>query len=241
MSDETSKNELDQLQGNHKNHQRIKRKLQVLFLVVSLMSASVMMIGCSNKNKDNENTTVTENQDSGEEGETSDPTTTPSQDEEGNQQEQDNQTDDNTSEQGDSETDTSSENGSSNQTDETSENDSSQTDSNSGQNTTDPFFATEEGTKLYDAADAFAKAYLNQKDDVATSYMAKDVPYEALDESYSSVELLDLKLYSYDETTKDAFVSYAFVGNGDDSYTYLSMELVSEDDAYKVSMYGLEK
>lgn len=242
MSIGRSKNKLEQPQDNQNRYLRMKRKLQVLFLVVSLMSASVMMTGCSSKNKDKENATVSENQNSVEEEGTSNPTTTPTGEEEGNQQGEDNQTtDDNTSEQGDNDTDTSSGDGSNNQTGETPENNSSQTEANSGQNTTDPFFATEEGTKLYEVADAFTNAYLNQNDDVAKEYMAKDATYEGLDESYGSVQLLDLKLYSFDETTKEAYVSYAFVGNGEDSYTYLSMEIVSEEGAYKVSMYGLEK
>ena len=108
-------------------------------------------------------------------------------------------------------------------------------------NTTDPFFITEEGKKIYDVADAFATAFLNQQNDQAKEYMAKDATYDELEDAYDRVQLLDLRLYEYDETSKEASVSYTFVVNGDDSYTYLSMEMIFEDDTYKINMYGLEK
>ena len=224
---------------NQKHYLRIKRKVQVLILLVSLMSGSVLMVGCSKAKNGTENTNVSEDQDATQ----NEPsvTTTPSEDDDSTKEEENQGPDENASEQGDSETDTSGENGSNTNPGENSENENQQKEENAGQNTTEPFFATEEGAKLYEVADAFTNAYLNLNDDVAKEYMAKDAPYEGLDDSYTKVELVDLKLYSYDETTKDALLSYTIIVNGEDSYTYLTMETVYEDGAYKVSMYGLEK
>ena len=224
---------------NQKYYLRVKRKVQVLLLLVSLMSGSVLMVGCSKAKNGIENTNVSENQDETQ----NEPsvTTTPSEDEDSTQEEETQEPDENASQQGDSETDTSVENGANTNSGETSEDDNQQKEETAGQNTTEPFFATEEGAKLYEAVDAFTNAYLNLNDDVAKEYMAKDAPYEGLDEGYTTVELLDLKLYSYDERTKDALLSYTILVNGEDSYTYLTMETVYEDGAYKVSTYGLEK
>lgn len=105
----------------------------------------------------------------------------------------------------------------------------------------DPFLLTEEGANFQQVASEFAVAYLNGQDEVAQSYVAKDVNYDSVKGEYSSVELVDLRLYSYDEESKECFASYAFIGNGEDSYTYLSMELIYDGDTYRVSMFGLEK
>lgn len=224
---------------NEKLYVRIKRKVQVLLLLVSLMSGSLLMIGCSKVEFGTETNNVLENQD--ETKPEPSVTTTPSEEGESIQEEEMQEPEENASEQGDKETDTSKEDGSNTNSGQTSVNENQEKEETVGQNTSEPFFATEEGKKLYEVVDAFTNAYLNQDDDVAKEYVAKDEVYEGLDVGYTKFVLLDLKLYSYDETTKDALLSYTIILNGEDSYTYLTMETVYEDGAYKVSMYGLEK
>lgn len=107
--------------------------------------------------------------------------------------------------------------------------------------TKDKFFDTEEGERLYQVANGFAEAYLNQNEAETIKYLAQDVTYDELADPYQSIEFVDLVLYSYDEETKEASMSYTILVNGEDSYTYLALETIYEGEDYKIVAYGLEK
>lgn len=204
----------------------IKRKLQ-LICIISALSTSVLVAGCSKKSED-KNVVTTESQASTVEPEETTPipeSSEPVESENGAIQENSNKGDDDKNEPQQSVP------AEQTQTGETSNEVKSE----------DKFFYDGEGRKIYDVCTAYAKAYLEVNDEEAKKYFSKNAEYDSLVDPYKSIELLDLKCFNYDEKKKEASVSYQVILDGEDSYTYLTMDVVNENDEYKISFSGLEK
>lgn len=108
----------------------------------------------------------------------------------------------------------------------------------------DNFLKSKEGHDFQVTSWKFAKAYLSGDVSKVKNYLIdpdnKEHYYNA-ENRFDNVEFLILKL-SPDDIKKDSVdAEYEFQMKGDDSYTYLYLEMKKIDNEWKVQYFGLEK
>jgi hypothetical protein len=91
---------------------------------------------------------------------------------------------------------------------------------------------------------AFAEAFFEKNTEIMKSYLVdpdKDFYEPILEYSFSDVESMKLKFNPDNIKSDSASAQYEFKFDGDDSYTYLQLNMKKVYDVWKVEFYGLEK
>ena len=102
-----------------------------------------------------------------------------------------------------------------------------------------------ESVSLQIAAQKLARAYFRADDQEMGEYLAADLdtiePYSDED-VYADVDYMVLKWNPKDVLSDEpVYVQYEYRFAGEDSVTYLFMEMICVDGEWKVTSYGLEK
>ncbi len=94
--------------------------------------------------------------------------------------------------------------------------------------------AVKKFTEAYFRGDvSTVKSYLIDPNNKFNDFNTKDL--------LADTELLNLKLGSEDIKDNSVHAQYEFLEKGDDSYTYLDLEMEKVNNEWKVESYGLEK
>ncbi len=91
---------------------------------------------------------------------------------------------------------------------------------------------------------AFAGAFFEKNTEIMKSYLVdpdKDFYEPILEYSFSDVESMRLKFNPGNIKSDSVSAQYEFKFDGDDSYTYLQLNMKKVNDVWKVEFYGLEK
>lgn len=106
------------------------------------------------------------------------------------------------------------------------------------------FNSSEEGQAFQLAAYNFAKAFFSKNTEVLKSYLLNpDKDFHECDLNYDFEDIKHLRLKFDPDDVKDGSASaqYEFIPNGEDSYTYLQLNMKKVNNAWKIEFYGLEK
>lgn len=99
-----------------------------------------------------------------------------------------------------------------------------------------------DGIEFQAAAFRAAKAYLNGDSDELAGYLTDSCVVEDELDLYENVDYLIWKWSLHDMKSEDHIqASYEFKLKGDDSVSYVSMELIKKDGEWKVDFIALEK
>lgn len=106
---------------------------------------------------------------------------------------------------------------------------------------------SDEALAAKDVAEAFTAAFFAADEETLRQYLADDYEYPVELYSYPAEMAQNITFRGFDtieaaDNGQTAFVSVQFVNTpeSDDSYQYLSIELVKQKDGWKVQFYGIE-
>lgn len=104
------------------------------------------------------------------------------------------------------------------------------------------FLNSPEGVKFQIAAQKFARAFFSADEEGMKEYLIDSNTAEPYEDVFDDLEYLILKWSPSDiKSERIITASYEFKLAGEDSASYLSLEMEKVDNNWKVSFYGLEK